>query len=164
MAQELQLGVEMDVWTFELSVFVFVKYINMDIRIRIRINMDTEMDIFVSVTKFEYLIGYPNFGRIRMKNGCYPYSTGQIIFFRGTLDLAPKSGPISAARQNQPALASTRAPKTGCSSLHARLLDCSGGSSVVDARLDPLPVSPVVPWQGGLRPDTTPVVLACSAQ
>jgi hypothetical protein len=89
----------------------------MDIRIRICINMDTEMDISVSVAKFEYLIGYPNFGRIRMKNGCYPYSTGQMIFFRGTLDLAPKSGPISAARQNQPALASSLHPRAKISLL-----------------------------------------------
>jgi hypothetical protein len=30
------IGLEMDVWIFELSVFVFAKTANMDIRIRIR--------------------------------------------------------------------------------------------------------------------------------
>jgi hypothetical protein len=40
------IGLEMDVWTFELFVFVFAKTANMDIRIRIRFQYRCQMDVF----------------------------------------------------------------------------------------------------------------------
>jgi hypothetical protein len=42
----MALGLEMDVWIFELSVFVFAKTANMDIRIRIRFQYRCQMDVF----------------------------------------------------------------------------------------------------------------------
>ena len=43
---QLYLGLEMDVWRSELSVFVFAKTANMDIRIRIRFQYGCQMDVF----------------------------------------------------------------------------------------------------------------------
>jgi hypothetical protein len=40
------LGLEMDVWRFELSVFVFAKTANMNICIRIRFQYRCQMDVF----------------------------------------------------------------------------------------------------------------------